>query len=146
MQKPSSEFQMSLITLQEVCALVIKGVYIAIQINKKNCFSFQVNPTTVQVNLSSCCVVPQELTTFAQKQYIQVLTHNDPAGKYYLCSYHFLPLAEIVDKEVVSTITSRLGLSGVQCQVEWVARHRTIQQCFGLIQDKGYTLALACDG
>ncbi|XP_063608555.1 glutamate--cysteine ligase regulatory subunit-like [Penaeus indicus] len=92
----------------------------------------KVKPTTVQVNLSSCCVVPQELTTFAQNNDIQVLTHNDPA--------------EIVDEEVISTITSRLGLSGVQCQVEWVARHRTIQQCFGLIQDKGYTLALACDG
>lgn len=43
---------------------------------------FQVKPTTVQVNLSSCCVVPQELTTFAQKHDIQVLTHNDPAGEY----------------------------------------------------------------
>ncbi|KAG7172546.1 glutamate--cysteine ligase regulatory subunit-like [Homarus americanus] len=92
----------------------------------------KVKPTTMQVNLSSCCIVPQELSTFAQQHDIQVLTHNDPA--------------EIVDEEVVSTITSCLGLSTGQCQIQWIARHRTIQQCFGLIQDKGYTLALACDG
>lgn len=41
----------------------------------------QVKPTTVQVNLSSCCVVPKELTTFAQQNDVQVLTHNDPAGE-----------------------------------------------------------------
>lgn len=91
----------------------------------------KVKPSTVQVNFASCCVVPKELSSFAQQHDIQVLTHNDPA--------------EIVDEDVVSTITSRLGLSGVQCQIQWIARHRTIQQCFGLVQDKGYTLALACD-
>nr|XP_053639021.1 glutamate--cysteine ligase regulatory subunit-like [Cherax quadricarinatus] len=92
----------------------------------------KIKPSAVQVNLSSCCIVSPELSAFAQQHDIQVLTHNDPA--------------EIVDEEVVSTITSCLGLSGVQCQIEWIARHRTIQQCFGLVKDKGYTLALACDG
>lgn len=90
----------------------------------------KVKPTTVQVNLSSCCVVSQELSAFAQQNDVQVLTHNDAA--------------EIVDEDIVSSIASRLGLSGAQLQ--WVARHRTIQQCFGLVQDKGYTLALACNG
>ncbi|KAK7080385.1 hypothetical protein SK128_004082 [Halocaridina rubra] len=41
----------------------------------------KVKPSTVQVNLSSCCVVPQELSTFAQQHDVQVLTHSDPAGK-----------------------------------------------------------------
>lgn len=92
----------------------------------------KIKPSTMQVNLSSCCIVPQELSTFAQQHDIQVLTHNDPA--------------EIVDEDTVSTITSRLGLSGTQCQIQWIARHRSIQQCFGLVQDKGYMLALACNG
>lgn len=90
----------------------------------------KVKPTTLQVNLSSCCVVPQELSSFAQQNDVQVLTHNDAA--------------EIVDEDIVLSITKRLGLTGAQLQ--WVARHRTIQQCFGLVQDKGYTLALACSG
>ncbi|KAK3871530.1 hypothetical protein Pcinc_023336 [Petrolisthes cinctipes] len=90
----------------------------------------KVKPTTVQVNLSSCCVVPKELTTFAQQNDVQVLTHNDPA--------------EIVDEDIVSTITSRLGLAGTQ--IEWIARYRTIQQCRGLVQEKGYTLVLSCQG
>lgn len=91
----------------------------------------KIKPTTVQVNLSSCCVVPQELNSFAQQHDVQVLTHSDPA--------------EIVDEDIVTTITSRLGLSGAECQIEWIARHRTIQQCFGLVRDKGYTLALSCN-
>lgn len=41
----------------------------------------QVKPTTLQVNLSSCCVVPQELSSFAQQNDVQVLTHNDAAGE-----------------------------------------------------------------
>ena len=42
----------------------------------------QVKPTTLQVNLSSCCVVPQELSAFAQQNDVQVLTHNDAAGEH----------------------------------------------------------------
>ncbi|XP_066946067.1 glutamate--cysteine ligase regulatory subunit [Macrobrachium rosenbergii] len=92
----------------------------------------EVKPSTVQVSLSSCCMVPPELNSFAQQHDVQVLTHSDPA--------------EIVDEDIVSTITSRLGLQGGQCQIEWIARHRTIQQCFGLVRDKAYTLALSCNG
>jgi len=47
--------------------------------------------------------VPQELTTFAQKHDIQVLTHNDPAGKYYLCSLRGMR-KPIVDEVVVTKL------------------------------------------
>lgn len=50
-------------------------------------FTVQVKPTTVQVNLSSCCVVSQELSAFAQQNDVQVLTHNDAAGKQSLLSF-----------------------------------------------------------
>ncbi|KAG0713305.1 Glutamate--cysteine ligase regulatory subunit [Chionoecetes opilio] len=90
----------------------------------------KVKPSTLQVNLSSCCLVPPELSAFAHQNDVQVLTHNDAA--------------EIVDEDIVTSITKRVGLTGAQLQ--WVARHRTIQVCFGLVQDKGYTLALACSG
>lgn len=61
-----------------------------------------------------------------------------------ICKNKINLVSEIVDEDIVSSITSRLGITGAQLQ--WVARHRTIQQCFGLVQDKGYTLALACNG
>lgn len=87
----------------------------------------EVKPSSVQVNISSCCVVPKELSEFAQLNDVQVLTHNDPA--------------EIIDEEVVSTISSRLGVT--DCKVEWIARHRIIQQCFALVHSKGWTLSLS---
>lgn len=88
----------------------------------------QVKPSAVQVNISSCCIVPQELSAFAQQNDVQVLTHNDPN--------------EIIDEEVVTTISSRLGVT--DCKVDWIVRHRIIQQCFALVHSKGWTVALSC--
>lgn len=41
----------------------------------------QVKPSSNQVNLASCCVMPPDLTAFAKQFDIQLLTHNDPKGK-----------------------------------------------------------------
>lgn len=41
----------------------------------------QVKPSSNQVNLASCCVMPPDLTAFAKEFDIQLLTHNDPKGK-----------------------------------------------------------------
>lgn len=41
----------------------------------------QVKPSSNQVNLASCCVMPPDLTAFAKEFNIQLLTHNDPKGK-----------------------------------------------------------------
>ncbi|KAI4797007.1 hypothetical protein KUCAC02_026608, partial [Chaenocephalus aceratus] len=38
----------------------------------------QVKPSSNQVNLASCCVMPPDLTAFAKEFDIQLLTHNDP--------------------------------------------------------------------
>lgn len=46
----------------------------------------QVKPSSNQVNLASCCVMPPDLTAFAKEFDIQLLTHNDSKG-----STHFLP-------------------------------------------------------
>ena len=37
-------------------------------------------PSSNQVNLASCCVMPPDLTAFAKEFDIQLLTHNDPKG------------------------------------------------------------------
>lgn len=41
----------------------------------------QVKPSSNQVNLASCCVMPPDLTAFAKEFDIQLLTHNDPKGE-----------------------------------------------------------------
>lgn len=42
---------------------------------------YQVKPSSNQVNLASCCVMPPDLTAFAKEFDIQLLTHNDPKGE-----------------------------------------------------------------
>lgn len=41
-----------------------------------------VKPSTNQVNLEACCVIPPEMNEFAQSKDIRLLTHNDPRGKF----------------------------------------------------------------
>ncbi|KAG9460594.1 hypothetical protein GDO78_020790, partial [Eleutherodactylus coqui] len=41
----------------------------------------QVKPSSNQVNLASCCIMPPDLTAFAKEFDIQLLTHNDSKGK-----------------------------------------------------------------
>ena len=44
----------------------------------------QVKPSTIQVNLSNCCSVSDELTEFASAHDVQVLTHSDDSGEVWL--------------------------------------------------------------
>lgn len=49
-------------------------------LSSSSCVSYQVKPSSNQVNLASCCVMPPDLTAFAKEFDIQLLTHNDPKG------------------------------------------------------------------
>lgn len=91
-----------------------------------------VKPSTIQVNLANCCAVPEDLTEFAAVHDVQVLTHSDDA--------------DMLDEDLVSSILSRVGVPEAECSVPWLARHRTIHTCFGLIVDKGYTISINCAG
>lgn len=42
--------------------------------------AMKIKPSSNQVNLASCCVMPPDLTAFAKEFDIQLLTHNDPKG------------------------------------------------------------------
>lgn len=44
----------------------------------------RVKPTISQINLSACCVVPPSMQEFCAKNEIQLLTHSDSEGNYYL--------------------------------------------------------------
>lgn len=49
--------------------------------------AMQIKPSSNQVNLASCCVMPPDLTAFAKEFDIQLLTHNDPKGVYFVLSH-----------------------------------------------------------
>ncbi|XP_018007404.1 glutamate--cysteine ligase regulatory subunit [Hyalella azteca] len=91
----------------------------------------EVKPSTLQINVDDCCTVSEPMTEFARTHDVQILTHSDDH--------------EMLDEDVVSSILGRVGAPHSSCRVRWLARHRTIHTCFGLILDKGYTIALDCD-
>ncbi|XP_014188612.1 glutamate--cysteine ligase regulatory subunit isoform X2 [Simochromis diagramma] len=89
----------------------------------------QIKPSSNQVNLASCCVMPPDLTAFAKEFDIQLLTHNDP-------------------KELISADTFQEAVrAGAQdlnigdWRLEWVLRYNVIVKSRGIIKSKGYLVS-----
>ncbi|XP_059923463.1 glutamate--cysteine ligase regulatory subunit [Gadus macrocephalus] len=86
----------------------------------------QVKPSSNQVNLASCCVMPPDLTAFAKDFDIQLLTHSDP--KELMSSSTF--------QEAVQESTKELTVA--DWRLEWVLRYSIIVKSRGIIKAKGY--------
>ncbi|CAI5639802.1 unnamed protein product [Oreochromis niloticus] len=89
----------------------------------------QIKPSSNQVNLASCCVMPPDLTAFAKEFDIQLLTHNDT-------------------KELISADTFQEAVrAGAQdlnigdWRLEWVLRYNVIVKSRGIIKSKGYLVS-----
>ncbi|XP_019357178.1 PREDICTED: glutamate--cysteine ligase regulatory subunit [Gavialis gangeticus] len=88
----------------------------------------QVKPSSNQVNLASCCVMPPDLTAFAKEFDIQLLTHNDP--KELLCEASFQEaLQESIQNSQAHEWTPL-----------WLLRYSVIVKSRGIIKSKGYIL------
>ncbi|XP_065597849.1 glutamate--cysteine ligase regulatory subunit [Cyrtonyx montezumae] len=88
----------------------------------------KVKPSSNQVNLASCCVMPPDLTAFAKQFDIQLLTHNDP--KELLCEGSF--------QEVL-----REGIQNIKAHEWiplWILRYSVIVKSRGIIKSKGYIM------
>uniref|UniRef100_A0A131X9D4 GCS light chain n=1 Tax=Hyalomma excavatum TaxID=257692 RepID=A0A131X9D4_9ACAR len=86
----------------------------------------EVKPSVNQVNLDSCCVIPQEMQEFAKANNIQLLTHSDPKV--------------VLDCEGMTRL-----LKGYVAEEDirhwsapWVARYSVLVKCRGFLQSKGY--------
>ncbi|KAJ7332468.1 hypothetical protein JRQ81_014648 [Phrynocephalus forsythii] len=88
----------------------------------------QVKPSSNQVNLASCCVMPPDLTAFAKEFDIQLLTHNDP--KELLCEASFQETLQ----------ESFPDCQGHEWTPLWLLRHSVIVKSRGIIKSKGYIL------
>ncbi|XP_072918815.1 glutamate--cysteine ligase regulatory subunit [Hemitrygon akajei] len=86
----------------------------------------QVKPSSNQVNLASCCVMPPELTAFAKEYDIQLLTHSDPKELIPMLSFQEAVVASMQDKLAYEWIT------------KWVLRYSVIVKSRGIIKSKGY--------
>ncbi|XP_067877314.1 glutamate--cysteine ligase regulatory subunit-like isoform X1 [Heterodontus francisci] len=92
------------------------------------CQHAQVPPSSNQVNLSSCCVIPPDLTAFANENNIQLLTHNDPPD--------ILPVGSF--QEALST--SLQDPHAHEWAPQWLLRYSAIIKHRGVIKSKGYML------
>ncbi|XP_062412338.1 glutamate--cysteine ligase regulatory subunit isoform X2 [Sardina pilchardus] len=86
----------------------------------------QVKPSSNQVNLASCCVMPPDLTAFAKEFDIQLLTHNDPKEL----------ISATAFQEAVQESTPDLQVE--PWSLEWVLRYSLIVKSRGIIKSKGY--------
>ncbi|XP_067085869.1 glutamate--cysteine ligase regulatory subunit [Osmerus mordax] len=86
----------------------------------------QVKPSSNQVNLASCCVMPPDLTAFAKEFDIQLLTHNDPKELMSASSF----------QEAVQESTKQLQVE--DWRLDWVLRYSIIVKSRGIIKAKGY--------
>ncbi|KAF3690944.1 Glutamate--cysteine ligase regulatory subunit [Channa argus] len=89
----------------------------------------QVKPSSNQVNLASCCVMPPDLTAFAKEFDIQLLTHNDPKELMSAATF----------QEAVQEGTQDLNVS--DWRLEWVLRYSIIVKSRGIIKSKGYLVS-----
>ncbi|NXS10353.1 GSH0 ligase, partial [Neodrepanis coruscans] len=88
----------------------------------------QVKPSSNQVNLASCCVMPPDLTAFAKEFDIQLLTHNDP--KELLCEASF----QEVLQESIQNVKANEWIP------LWLLRYSVIVKSRGIIKSKGYIM------
>uniref|UniRef100_A0A8C6YSR7 Glutamate--cysteine ligase regulatory subunit n=1 Tax=Nothoprocta perdicaria TaxID=30464 RepID=A0A8C6YSR7_NOTPE len=88
----------------------------------------QVKPSSNQVNLASCCVMPPDLTAFAKQFDIQLLTHNDP--KELLCEASF---QEVLQESIQTT-------KAHEWTPLWLLRYSVIVKSRGIIKSKGFIL------
>ncbi|KPP72766.1 glutamate--cysteine ligase regulatory subunit-like [Scleropages formosus] len=88
----------------------------------------QIKPSSNQVNLASCCVMPPDLTAFAKEYDIQLLTHNDPKELISAASF----------QKAIQEGTQKL--EGADWELQWVLRYSVIVKSRGIIRSKGYLL------
>ncbi|KAJ3599391.1 hypothetical protein NHX12_033354 [Muraenolepis orangiensis] len=86
----------------------------------------QVKPSSNQVNLASCCVMPPDLTAFAKDFDIQLLTHSDPKELMSAATF----------QQAIQESTKELDVA--DWRLEWVLRYSIIVKSRGIIKAKGY--------
>lgn len=86
----------------------------------------QEKPAINQVNLSSCCTIPEDMTNFASENRIQLLTHNDPP--------------EILTRQNFAKVLENRAIAcdNTAWQPEWVARYSVLIKARGIIKSKGF--------
>lgn len=88
-----------------------------------------IKPSTNQVNLEACCVIPPELNEFAKLKNIRLLTHNDPR--------------DILPADKLHSLLSAVSFPDSDSyKCSWIARYSVLITGSGVIESKGYFVAI----
>jgi len=86
-------------------------------------------PDSVQINLKSCCVIPEELSTFTKENKVTLLTHSDPP--------------ELLNSDTLrSALYPSLGREAGHYSVGWVGRYQVHYKDRGILLEKRYLVNL----
>jgi len=89
-----------------------------------------IKPISIQVNLKSCCVVPEELSSFAKENKVTLLTHSDPG--------ELLP-----DDCLRNMLYPKLSREAGHYSASWVARYQVHLKDRGVLLQKRYLIELS---
>jgi len=90
----------------------------------------RIKPTSIQINLKSCCVVPEELSDFSKQNKVTLLTHSDPE--------------ELLSEETLRKLLyPHLKREAGHFSSNWISRYLVQLKDRGVLIEKRYILQLA---
>ncbi|KPM02179.1 hypothetical protein QR98_0005860 [Sarcoptes scabiei] len=84
-----------------------------------------IKPSLTQINLESCCDIPEDLSKFAKTNSITVLTHNDTS--------------EILQMDKIQNFSFERSFKS---HPKWLARYTFVLSDRGVVTSKGYMLSI----
>jgi len=90
----------------------------------------EIKPISIQINLRSCCVVPEELSLFAKEKDITLYTHSDPT--------ELLP-----GDSLRNMLYPKLSRQAGHFSASWIARYQVYLKDRGVLLQKRYLINLA---
>lgn len=91
----------------------------------------EVKPEVNQVNLTSCCHMPEDLVAYSKAIDVVLHTHGDDPD--------MLPDERV--KEIMHSIEPS---SQLNWESDWIVRYTVVVKCRGVIKCKGYVASIAC--
>ena len=99
------------------------------QLKELYAWADDIKPSTNQVNLDACCVIPPELNNFAKDKHIRLLTHNDPR--------------DILPRDQLLSALKECNFPDPESwSLLWAGRYSVLVTGNGVIEAKGYIVSL----
>jgi len=96
-----------------------------------------IKPSIVQINLSSCCVVPPELSEFCKENEVQLLTHSDPMD-----ILESEKLQELIKPMEAQLRKEDENVNELKVEAKWIIRYQIHLKTRGVLASKGYAASL----